>query len=76
MRYRPYALLIMLLLTFGSSACPVCNSGRGKEVRRAIAETNLTTASLAIALPFLVVGGVAFAVHHGVPSRRSHDRRD
>jgi hypothetical protein len=61
----PTALLLVVGLTTPASACPVCDSETGTEVRAALVGEDLQWGLLATALPFLAVGGVVAAIHFG-----------
>ena len=74
-------LIMTLTLLCGAasaSACPVCNSATGNEVRAGIFGPGFGSNLLAVVLPFAAVAVVAAAVHFGLPPRgRLHaDRPD
>jgi hypothetical protein len=57
-------------------ACPVCNTDAGAQVRAGLTDANLATGALAVLLPFLILSGIAAAIHFGLPrSRSNHDDR-
>ena len=68
--------LTLLCSAVSASACPVCDSATGKEVRAGVFGDDFARNLTAIALPFAAVAGVAAAVHFGLPLRgRSNGRR-
>ena len=50
-----------------AGACPVCDTGTGREVRAELVDENLGVSVLATVAPFAVVLGVVAAVHFGPP---------
>ena len=69
------ALPAVLLLAAGdAAACPVCDSGTGRQVRAGILDGDLGLNLLATLLPFMVVLAVVAAIHFG-PPRSSKPRR-
>ena len=55
------------------SACPVCNSATGNDVRAGIFGDDFGRNLLAVVLPFVAVAGVAAVVHFGLPARGRGD---
>ena len=54
-------------------ACPVCDGATGAQVRDGLfADGEMARNLLAIALPFVIVAGVAAMIHFGFPFRWSH----
>lgn len=62
-------LLSPLLLPTVASACPVCDSEVGQQVREELVDDNLPVSLAATTLPFVAVAGFVAAVHFA-PSRR------
>lgn len=70
MKTRLSVTIALLALAGTASACPVCDSERGAEVRAGLREdVGSVVAVAAVGLPFVVVAGVVAAVHAG-PVRR------
>lgn len=69
-------VVVCLALAPAAGGCPVCDSATGREVRSAIARDNAALNLAAVALPFIVMAGVAAAVHLGPPARRPPHGRD
>jgi hypothetical protein len=62
--------LVALLFALPASACPICDSPAGGQVRAGIAGDGIATGVLATLLPFAVTAGVVAVIHFGGPSRR------
>ena len=64
--------LLSALFTASATACPVCNTDTGVQVRSGLVDANFATTLLAITLPFIILSGVAAAIHFGVPRSKEH----
>ena len=65
------------ILAPAASACPVCDSGTGEQVRAGIIDGQFGANLLATLLPFAVVLGVAAVVHSGWAWRKNPaDRKE
>ena len=76
MNCRRLVLTLTLLCGAASAtACPVCNSATGKEVRAGIFGEDFGRNLLAVVLPFAAVAGIVAMIHFGMPLRgRSNGR--
>ena len=52
------------------SACPVCDTGTGEQVRAGIMDQNFGRTLIAVLLPFPILLGVVAMIHYGWPSAR------
>jgi hypothetical protein len=50
-----------------STACPVCDTGTGEQVRAGILDENFGSTLLTVLLPFPIVLGVVAMIHFGLP---------
>lgn len=50
-----------------ANACPLCDTGTGKEVRAELVDENLGLSIWATVVPFVIVLGVVAAIHFGPP---------
>lgn len=62
--------IVVLLFALPASACPVCDSPTGEQVRAGIAGDGLAAGLLATLLPFVLTAGVVAAIHFGGHSQR------
>jgi hypothetical protein len=64
------ASCLSLMLAGAASACPLCDSDTGQEVRAELVDEHLGVSVMATVAPFAVVLGVVAAVHFGPPRIR------
>ncbi len=77
----PHQIAAAIVLLIGhvpfASACPVCNSETGEQVRAGLLDGNLALNLLAVVLPFVVLAGVTTVIHFGLPKPKfRHDNRN
>jgi hypothetical protein len=66
------ALISVCVPTGPVWACPVCNTGTGKQVRAQLFDTRFTPNLLAILSPFPLFFGIGAAMYYGIPSPRKN----
>jgi hypothetical protein len=70
MRNAAAVAILVLILGAPCGACPVCDTGTGRQVRAGILDENFGRTLLAVALPFPVLLAVVAVVHFGWPPFR------
>ena len=50
-----------------STACPVCDTGTGEQVRAGILDENFGSTLMTVLLPFPILLGVVAMIHFGLP---------
>ncbi len=73
-RAVPILLAVLLLVAGDATACPVCDTGTGEQVRAGIMDGDLGLNLLATLLPFTVVLAVVAVIHFGPPWRNKPGR--
>ena len=66
-------LAVQAAVTISASACPVCDTGTGEQVRAGIFDGNFGSTLFAILLPFPILLGIVLLIHFGwpLPERRT-----
>ena len=72
---RFWTALLLLFLTLPVSACPVCQSATGQEVRAGIFDRSFGYNLLVTLLPFPIFLGIALLIYFGVPRPGTFLRR-
>jgi hypothetical protein len=68
-------LVVLAIHTPNATACPVCNTNTGQQVRAGIFDQDFARNLLATLLPFPLLFGAVAAIHYGWPrSRPRHSR--
>lgn len=62
--------MLVLTLNAPAGACPICDTGTGRQVRAGIFDDNFGRTLLAVALPFPILLAVVAAIHFGWPATR------
>ena len=70
MRHLTAVAILTLTLSAPAGACPICNTGTGRQVRAGIFGDDFGRTLLAVALPFPVLLAVVAAIHFGWPVTR------
>jgi hypothetical protein len=73
MRNRAALAILVLILSAPAGACPVCDTGTGRQVWAGILDENFGRTLLAVALPFPVLLAVVAVIHFGWPPFRRQD---
>jgi hypothetical protein len=60
--------MLVLTLNAPTGACPVCDTGTGRQVRAGIFDDNFGRTLLAVAVPFPILLAVVAAIHFGWPA--------
>jgi hypothetical protein len=63
-------LLALALTAAPAAACPVCDTGTGRQVRHGIVDDQFGFNLLATLLPFPFLIGIAALIHFGWPGRK------
>ena len=70
MRHLAAVAILVLTLSAPAGACPVCDTGTGRQVRAGIFDGDFGRTLLAVALPFPILLAVVAAIHFGWPATR------
>lgn len=64
---------VILAMALGTTAlaCPVCDTGTGREVRDGLFDESFVRNVFAVVLPFPILLGVVAMIHFGWPGRRA-----
>lgn len=57
------------------SACPLCDTGTGEQVRAGILDGNFVSTLVTVLLPFPILLGVVAMIHFGLPRPRNRTER-
>jgi hypothetical protein len=71
---RPFFSLLFGIVAFTASACPICNSDTGKEVRQSIFGENFVRNVAKTLAPVPLLLGAVAAVHFGFRPRHSNNQ--